>query len=609
MDGATQPRAELNQAHLEELVELLRDGGTFKDPVVVFYDGTNHWLADGFHRINATKLAGLDTVGADVRSGTLENAVEFSCGANATHGLRRTNGDKRRAVTRLLSLPKWQIKSNREIAKQCGVTEFLVRTIRAELPDDHPAAIKSQNPANQPEKPIEEVEEVRNFRTNEDKRKAVVDFFADYPTLEHLSNREIARRCGVDEGTVRNYKKELLAEREREEQEKAAQESPKEPDPEPEPIEAIADPVTEMDAPATLDEDEEDEDHDYGDEKNEEEAIPYLRYYLSPYPALCKHCSETHFDWSLDQGDWWFCGKCNHATNDEFMQIDKNYKAPVIPVPEPEPVEGTATPADDTLHAFISDVPVDQDVLTETMLDMAEAIREQVPDTTDLEPEPEPQDIVEDQTPTLSPETIEALAAIQREREIKRQQVEERNEQLREKGVDLPTGKYSCIVIDPPWQMQKIEREERPNQMGFDYPTMSEKELEEFPLPALAADNCHLYLWVTQKHLPLALRLAEHWGFKYQCIMTWVKNVGFTPFSWMYTTEHVLFCTKGSLPLLAIGKRLDFGGKVREHSRKPDEFYNLVKEVSPGPRIDVFSREKRDGFKQYGNEVEKYVSA
>ncbi len=195
------------------------------------------------------------------------------------------------------------------------------------------------------------------------------------------------------------------------------------------------------------------------------------------------------------------------------------------------------------------------------------------------------------------------------QREVKRQRIQALNEELRTKLVELPTGKYSCLVVDPPWLMQKIERDVRPNQMEFDYPTMNEEELKAFPLPDLTGDDCHLYLWTTQKYLPMALRLAEHWGFKYQCLLTWVKNVGFTPFSWMYSTEHVLFCIKGNLPLLALGKRLDFSAKVREHSRKPDEFYDLVKEVSPGPRLDVFSREKREGFDQYGNEVEKYVSA
>lgn len=175
--------------------------------------------------------------------------------------------------------------------------------------------------------------------------------------------------------------------------------------------------------------------------------------------------------------------------------------------------------------------------------------------------------------------------------------------------VQMPQGKYSCIVIDPPWPMEKIKRDERPNQVGFEYPTMTEEELRAFPLPDMAADDCHLYLWTTHKFLPMALRLAEHWGFRYQCLMTWIKNVGFTPFSWMYSTEHVLFCRHGSLPLEKLGMRLDFAAKVREHSRKPDEFYDLVRQASPGPRIDVFSREEREGFDQHGKETERFKEA
>jgi len=85
-----------------------------------------------------------------------------------------------------------------------------------------------------------------------------------------------------------------------------------------------------------------------------------------------------------------------------------------------------------------------------------------------------------------------------------------------------------------------------------------------------------------------------------------VKNVGFTPFSWMYSTEHVLLCRKGSLDLLQLGKRLDFAGQVRERSRKPTIFYDLVRTVSPGPRIDLFSREEHEGFTQWGDEMERF---
>lgn len=180
--------------------------------------------------------------------------------------------------------------------------------------------------------------------------------------------------------------------------------------------------------------------------------------------------------------------------------------------------------------------------------------------------------------------------------------------EIQQQRIEKPDGKYHCIVVDPPWPIEKIIREERPNQVGFDYPTMSVEELLEWPVVReCAAEDCHLYLWATHKYLPSAFEIARAWGFKYQCLMTWVKNVGFTPFSWMYSTEHVLFCTKGNLELLKMGLRLDFNAKVREHSRKPEEFYRLVTKASTSPRIDVFSRERRDGFEQYGNEMAKFA--
>jgi N6-adenosine-specific RNA methylase IME4 len=74
----------------------------------------------------------------------------------------------------------------------------------------------------------------------------------------------------------------------------------------------------------------------------------------------------------------------------------------------------------------------------------------------------------------------------------------------------------------------------------------------------------------------------------------------------MRTTEFALFCRRGSLDLMKLGKRLDFEAKRREHSRKPDEFYDLIAEVSPAPRIDIFSREDRDGFDSWGNEVGRF---
>lgn len=200
----------------------------------------------------------------------------------------------------------------------------------------------------------------------------------------------------------------------------------------------------------------------------------------------------------------------------------------------------------------------------------------------------------------------EHLTAIGVYRESRKQQETDKNSDIQNSRIIEPDGKFQTIVVDPPWPVKKIGRDVRPNQAVFDYPTMTEEELFQIPVSEYSDENCHLYLWVTHKYLPLGLEIVEYWGFKYQCLLTWIKNVGFTPFSWMYSTEHVLFCRKGKLDLLKLGERVDFEGKVREHSRKPDEFYSLIKRVSPAPRLDMFSREKREGFEQYGLEVGKF---
>jgi len=170
----------------------------------------------------------------------------------------------------------------------------------------------------------------------------------------------------------------------------------------------------------------------------------------------------------------------------------------------------------------------------------------------------------------------------------------------------IPTRKYRCIVIDPPWPMKKIEREKFPNQgLELDYPTMDLEEIEALPISDLSEESgCHLYLWVTQKFLPAGLQLVEKWGFNYQCLMTWRKNVGFTPFSWMYDTEHVIFARRGNLPLQQLGLRLSFEASTNGHSVKPDIFFNdRVIPASPEPRLEMFARKNREGFEVWGNEV------
>lgn len=129
LNGGTQTRAAIDSSVVDDYVEAMSEGATFP-PVVVFYDGEKHWLADGFHRVQAYLRGGRRDFPADVRQGTRRDAILFSVGANADHGLRRTNADKRRAVETLLNDEEWGAWSDREIARRTGVHNSMVSRVR-----------------------------------------------------------------------------------------------------------------------------------------------------------------------------------------------------------------------------------------------------------------------------------------------------------------------------------------------------------------------------------------------------------------------------------------------------------------------------------------------
>ena len=198
----------------------------------------------------------------------------------------------------------------------------------------------------------------------------------------------------------------------------------------------------------------------------------------------------------------------------------------------------------------------------------------------------------------------------------RKERAEQRREETRavaSQPVIVPEGKNSTVVIDPPWAMEKIERDVRPNQVAFDYPTMSFDELVAFgeTVGQLADDDCHLFMWTTQKFLPDALALAERWGFRYVLTMVWHKPGGYQPIGLpQYNCEFVVYARRGA-PKFTDTKAFNccFEAPRREHSRKPDEFYDLIRRVTDEPRIDVFSREPRPGFAQFGNETSKFAEA
>lgn len=137
IDGGTQSRVELNESVVSDYADAIAAGENMP-PVVVFFDGADHWLADGFHRYFGHKKLGFIEILADIREGTRRDAVLYSVGANGNHGLRRSNADKRKAVETLLKDADWVKWSNVQIARAASVSESLVRHLR-ENEDTKPA--------------------------------------------------------------------------------------------------------------------------------------------------------------------------------------------------------------------------------------------------------------------------------------------------------------------------------------------------------------------------------------------------------------------------------------------------------------------------------------
>ena len=132
LDGETQARVALDSSQVAEYAEAMRDGDKFP-PIVVFHDGSDYWLADGFHRYHATKQIGHASIEAEVKVGTVEEAQIYAFGANAKRGLSTNHDDNRSIIIRMLSHPISSGWTNAEIARHVGVSKMTVGRVKASL--------------------------------------------------------------------------------------------------------------------------------------------------------------------------------------------------------------------------------------------------------------------------------------------------------------------------------------------------------------------------------------------------------------------------------------------------------------------------------------------
>ncbi len=181
------------------------------------------------------------------------------------------------------------------------------------------------------------------------------------------------------------------------------------------------------------------------------------------------------------------------------------------------------------------------------------------------------------------------------------------------KLVDSIDGSFGTILADPPWRFNNRTGRVAPEYRRLPrYSSMSIHEILTLPVREFALENCHLYLWVPNALIQQGLSVMEQWGFQYKTNIVWYKTrkdggpdgrgVGFY---FRNVTELVLFGVRGNIRTLEPGRRQVniVMSQKREHSRKPDELYDIIEQCSPGPYLELFARHARPGWVQWGNEV------
>lgn len=198
LSGGTQPRTEISEALVAEYAEAMLAGAEFP-PVVVFEDGADRWLADGFHRWHAANKLNTANILADLRQGSRRQAVLFSVAANVSHGLRRSNADKRKAVMTLLADEEWGQWSDNTIAEYCGVGRQYVNEMRRAT-----CRQTTSNPRRYSRKG--KAQEMNTDDIGRTRRSVIEKALKEDP---HASSNAIALRCATSTSFVSRVRGEL----------------------------------------------------------------------------------------------------------------------------------------------------------------------------------------------------------------------------------------------------------------------------------------------------------------------------------------------------------------------------------------------------------------
>jgi N6-adenosine-specific RNA methylase IME4 len=184
-------------------------------------------------------------------------------------------------------------------------------------------------------------------------------------------------------------------------------------------------------------------------------------------------------------------------------------------------------------------------------------------------------------------------------------------------GLSGLKGTFSTILIDPPWRFQNRTGKMAPEHKRLHrYATMNFEEIAALAVGRYARTPSHLYLWCPNALLAEALTIMKAWGFTYKTNIVWYKirkdggpdgrGVGFY---FRNVTELLLFGVKGYMRTLKPGRTQVnlIATRKQEHSKKPYELYDVIEECSPGPYLELFARNRREGWTSWGDQVDRYT--
>jgi N6-adenosine-specific RNA methylase IME4 len=197
------------------------------------------------------------------------------------------------------------------------------------------------------------------------------------------------------------------------------------------------------------------------------------------------------------------------------------------------------------------------------------------------------------------------ITEVKKEEKIEQRKklIEEQREDIKAGTAKLPEGVFEVLAVDPPWNYGR-EYDPEGSRVANPYPEMTQQELLQMEMPS--AKDAVMFLWTTHKFLFDAKELLEKWGFEYKATMVWDKEkIGMG--AWLrMQCEFCLVGIKGKPTWDNTTWRDIIREPRREHSRKPETFYQMVEEITVGRRLDYFSRQQREGWSTFGNDVSKF---